>query len=236
MNLHLKNVICVLFFFSFMLNVNAQEKKITGVVSDSSGPLPGVNVILKGTTTGTETDFDGKYSLNAKEGDILVFSFVGMKVTEKVVDAGSELNVLMQENANLLEEIVIVGYGSTSKKDLTGSVATIGVEQLQDKPVANVTQALQGKTSGLQIVSTGGRAGDATQISIRGNGSLSASNSALYIIDGVPHRKSSLTLAEERRLEMSFEWTRWEDLKLEGKTSYILPYPTRAVDSNPLLK
>ncbi|MEQ3498393.1 TonB-dependent receptor [Tenacibaculum sp. SSH1-16] len=191
MNLHLKNVICVLFFFSFMLNVNAQEKKITGVVSDSSGPLPGVNVILKGTTTGTETDFDGKYSLNAKEGDILVFSFVGMKVTEKVVDAGSELNVLMQENANLLEEIVIVGYGSTSKKDLTGSVATIGVEQLQDKPVANVTQALQGKTSGLQIVSTGGRAGDATQISIRGNGSLSASNSALYIIDGVPQEDMS---------------------------------------------
>ena len=191
MNLHLKNVICVLFFFSFLLNINAQEKKITGVVSDSSGPLPGVNVILKGTTTGTETDFDGKYSINAKQGDVLVFTFVGMQAAEKTVGSGSELNVLMQEDSNLLEEIVIVGYGTSSKKDLTGSVATIGVEQLQDKPVANVTQALQGKTSGLQIVSTGGRAGDATQISIRGNGSLSASNNALYIIDGVPQEDMS---------------------------------------------
>ncbi|RLK06793.1 SusC/RagA family TonB-linked outer membrane protein [Tenacibaculum discolor] len=191
MNLHWKNVICVFFFFGFLLNMSAQEKKITGVVSDSAGPLPGVNVILKGTTIGTETDFDGKYSLKAKTGDILVFSFVGMQVTEKTVGTASELNILMKEDTNVLDEIVVVGYGSTSKKDLTGSVATIGVEQLQDKPVANVTQALQGKTSGLQIVSTGGRAGDATQISIRGNGSLSASNSALYVIDGVPQEDMS---------------------------------------------
>ncbi|MFZ3563124.1 SusC/RagA family TonB-linked outer membrane protein [Tenacibaculum finnmarkense] len=186
MNQRYKNVICVLFFLGFLLNINAQQKKITGVVSDSSGLLPGVNVILKGTSTGTETNFDGQYTVAAKQGDVLVFSFVGMKTIEKTVGVASKLNIIMTSDENLLEEIVIVGYGSVSKKDLTGSISTIGVEQLQDKPVANIAQALQGKTSGLQIVSTGGRSGDATQISIRGNGSLSASNNALYVIDGVP--------------------------------------------------
>lgn len=191
MNQRYKNVICVLFFLGFLLNISAQQKKITGIVSDNSGPLPGVNVILKGTTKGTETNFDGEYSVNAKQGDVLVFSFVGMETIEQTVGLDTKLDVMMVGDANLLEEIIIVGYGSRAKKDLTGSISTISIEQLQDKPVANIAQALQGKTSGLQISSTGGRSGDATQISIRGNGSLSASNNALYVIDGVPQEDMS---------------------------------------------
>ncbi|WP_064967073.1 SusC/RagA family TonB-linked outer membrane protein [Tenacibaculum ovolyticum] len=191
MNQRYKNVVCVLFFLGFLLNTYAQQKEITGTVSDSSGLLPGVNVILKGTTKGTETNFDGEYSVKAKQGDVLVFSFVGMKTVEKTVGLSSELNVVLVGDDNILDEIVVVGYGSTSKRDLTGSVSSIGVEQLEDKPVANIAQALQGKTSGLQISSTGGRSGDATQISIRGNGSLSASNNALYVIDGVPQEDMS---------------------------------------------
>ncbi|CAL2106142.1 TonB-dependent starch-binding outer membrane protein SusC [Tenacibaculum sp. 190524A02b] len=186
MNSRYRNVICVFLFFSFLLNINAQQKKIAGTVSDSTGPLPGVNVILKGTMNGTETDFEGNYLINAKQGDVLVFSFVGMKTVEKAVGTQTTINVLLEDDNDMLEEIVVVGYGSVAKKDLTGAISTIGIEQLEDKPVASVTQALQGATSGLQIVSTGGRTGDATQISIRGNGSLSASNNALYVIDGVP--------------------------------------------------
>lgn len=174
----------------------AQEKQISGTVSDETGPLPGVSVIIKGTTTGAETDFDGAYRITAKQGDVLVFSYVGMNDSQKTVGASSLLNVIMT-SSNLLEEVVIVGYGTTSKKDLTGSISTISAATLEDKPVADIAQALQGKSAGLQIVSTGGRSGDGTQISIRGNGSLSASNSALYIIDGVPQESMGSVSTED---------------------------------------
>ncbi len=164
----------------------AQQKTVTGKISDASGPLPGVTVIVKGTKTGTQSDFDGNYSINASTGAVLQFSFVGMKTAEKTVGSTKVMNIVMQESAEALEEVVIVGYGSTAKKDLTGAISTISSDDLKDKPVASIAQALQGKSPGLQIVSTGGRAGDGTQISIRGNGSLSASNSALYVIDGLP--------------------------------------------------
>lgn len=185
MNSRFNKVIGVLFFLGFILNTNAQ-KTITGVVSDSSGTLPGVNVLIKGTSQGAETDFDGKYAVKATKGQVLVFSFVGMKTVEKTVGESSVINVLMQEDQNVLDEVVVVGYGSVAKKDLTGAVSTVSVDEIEEKPVASIEQALQGKVSGLQIVSTGGRTGNTTQISIRGNGSLSASNSALYVIDGVP--------------------------------------------------
>lgn len=176
----------LLFFLGIILKVSAQEKLIEGSVSDSSGPLPGVTIMIKGTTKGVETNFDGLFSIKAKTGDTLVFSFVGMMTEEKVIGEATNYNIVMKQDDNILEEVVVVGYGSSSKKDLTGAISTIDVSEVESAPVASINQALQGKTSGLQIVSTGGRAGDATQLSIRGNGSLSASNTALYVIDGVP--------------------------------------------------
>ncbi len=174
----------------------AQERQISGIVSDDTGSLPGVSVIIKGTSTGVETDFDGLYTITAKTGDILSFSYVGMNDVTKKVGASNKLNVTMI-SSNLLEEVIVVGYGTTSKKDLTGSISTISASDLQDKPVADIAQALQGKSAGLQIVSTGGRSGDGTQISIRGNGSLSASNGALYIIDGVPQESMGSISTED---------------------------------------
>ncbi|WP_343330479.1 TonB-dependent receptor [Polaribacter staleyi] len=164
----------------------AQEKTVSGTITDASGPLPGVSVLKKGTNKGVESDFDGKYSIKAKKGDVLVFTYLGYKKTERTVNTSNVINLILTEDESVLEEVIIVGYGTSTKEALTGSVSTISPTQLEEKPVASITQALQGQTAGLQIVSTGGRTGDATQISIRGNGSLSASNSALYIIDGVP--------------------------------------------------
>ncbi|TDQ30128.1 SusC/RagA family TonB-linked outer membrane protein [Tenacibaculum caenipelagi] len=186
MNLHYKNVICVLFFFGFLLNMNAQEKKITGSVSDSAGPLPGVSVILKGTTIGTETDFDGKYSLKVNQGDVLVFSFVGMQTTERTIGLDSELNVLMKEDANLLEEIVIVGYGTTTKQSFTGSAKVVKTEDLEAKSVSNVSQALAGEIAGVNVINTSGQPGTVATIRIRGFGSVNGSRDPLYVVDGVP--------------------------------------------------
>lgn len=166
--------------------MSAQEKKITGVVSDSAGPLPGVNVILKGTTMGTETDFDGKYSLNAKTGDVLVFSFVGMQVTERTVGAGSELNVLMKEDANILDEIVVVGYGTTTKQSFTGTAKVVKTENLEAKSVSNVSQALAGEIAGVNVINTSGQPGTAATIRIRGFGSVNGNRDPLYVVDGVP--------------------------------------------------
>lgn len=166
--------------------MSAQEKKITGVVSDSAGPLPGVNVILKGTTIGTETDFNGEYSLQAKQGDVLVFSFIGMKVTEKTVGAGSAINVLMEEDTNVLDEIVVVGYGTTTKQSFTGTAKVVKAESLEAKSVSNVSQALAGEVAGVNVINTSGQPGTVATIRIRGFGSVNGNRDPLYVVDGVP--------------------------------------------------
>ncbi|MCT4697866.1 SusC/RagA family TonB-linked outer membrane protein [Tenacibaculum haliotis] len=163
----------------------AQDKTISGTVSDESGPLPGVTVMKKGTTQGGETNFDGKYTIKAKIGDVLVFSFVGMKMSEKTVGTSNMINVIMATD-NQLEEIIVLGYTSKSKNELTGNAVTIKADQIENVPVLSIDQALQGKVAGLQISSTSGTPGAVQDIRIRGAGSLSASNSPLYVIDGVP--------------------------------------------------
>jgi TonB-linked SusC/RagA family outer membrane protein len=179
----------LILFFIGLQGVLAQSREVSGVVTsaDDGLSIPGVSVIVKGTTIGTTTDFDGKYSLNVPEGEkVLVFSFVGMQMKEVTITSSTH-NVVMEAETIGMDEVVVVGYGTVKKSELTGSVASVDSEQLMDKPVASVAQALQGKVAGVQIVSTSGRTGDATQISVRGNGSLSASNDVLYIIDGVAH-------------------------------------------------
>lgn len=161
---------------------------LSGVVSDDlSGPLPGVNIKVQGTSNGTATDFDGLYSLsNLKKGDKIDFSFMGFKTFTVVYNGQKTQNITMQEDASQLEEIVVVGYGSVRKKDATGSVSTVTAKDFNKGPVISADQMLQGKVSGLQITNGGGAPGDGATIRIRSGSSISASNDPLYVIDGVP--------------------------------------------------
>ncbi len=163
----------------------AQEKTITGTVTDESGPLPGVSILIKGTTTGAETDFDGNYTIQANTGDVLVFSFIGMSTQERVVGAANTINVVLVAD-NILEEVVVTGYASVRKTEVTGSTVQLKSEEFDMVPVASVDQALQGKVAGLQFSGNSGTPGSTTNIRIRGRSSITAGNEPLYVIDGVP--------------------------------------------------
>ncbi|CAM1348928.1 SusC/RagA family TonB-linked outer membrane protein [Tenacibaculum halocynthiae] len=177
---------------AFLVHVTyAQDKVISGSVSDESGPLPGVTILKKGTTQGTETDFDGNYSLKVKVGDVLVYSFVGMKSEERTVGSANSINVKL-ENDNVLEEIIVTGYGTVKKNELTGSTVQINAEDIEQVPVASIDQVLQGKVAGLTLNSTSGTPGSVQNIRIRGISSITAGNEPLYVIDGVPMSNPNL--------------------------------------------
>jgi TonB-linked SusC/RagA family outer membrane protein len=163
----------------------AQEKTVKGLVSDATGPIPGVNVIVKGTKSGTQTDFTGAYSIKAKEGDVLVFSFIGMTETSATVGASNTVNVKMQEGV-VLNEVIVVGYGTTTNKTFTGTAKQINAEVLDRKSVTNVSQALAGEIAGVRVVNTSGQPGSSATIRIRGIGSVNANKDPLYVVDGVP--------------------------------------------------
>ncbi len=163
----------------------AQEKTISGIVTDESGGLPGVSVLIKGTTTGTETDFDGNYTIKANTGDVLVFSFVSMKSAERTVGLPSTINVTMVSD-NLLEEVIVVGYGTTTKQSFTGSAKTIKAAELEKRSVSNISQALAGEVAGVNVITTSGQPGSSATIRIRGFGSVNGNRSPLYVVDGVP--------------------------------------------------
>ena len=162
--------------------------QVSGRATDSSGsPLPGVTVIVKGTTQGTITDTDGNYSLaNVSSDGTLVFSFVGMKTQEIPVAGKSVVNVTLAEDAVGIEEVVAVGYGTMKRSDLTGSIGSIGSEIISNKPVMSVDQSLQGKIAGVNVSQLNHAPGETTTIRIRGGNSLSASNSPLWVVDGYP--------------------------------------------------
>lgn len=171
---------------AFVVQVSlAQEKKISGTVSDESGPLPGVTVFLKGTVQGTETDFNGKYTIKAETGSILSFSFVGMKTVEKTVGGGSTINVTL-ESANVLEEVVVTGYKQESRGEITGAVSKVDSELLKTVVTPSVEQALQGNVAGLNVVASSGTPGATANIRVRGISSINADNNPLYVVDGVP--------------------------------------------------
>ncbi|MDO6518313.1 SusC/RagA family TonB-linked outer membrane protein [Zobellia uliginosa] len=164
---------------------DAFQSTITGTVLDSSGlPLPGANVIVKGTTIGTQTDFDGNYSLNAEDGAILVFSYIGFKNQEVTLNGQTTVDVTMVEDAAALEEVVVVGYGTQRKQDLTGAVSVVKVDELAQQPSGQVTSQLQGRVSGVTITG-GGQPGESPQIKIRGSNTF-GNNTPLYVVDGIP--------------------------------------------------
>jgi len=163
----------------------AQTRTVTGKVVDNSGqPLPGVNIVIKGTTTGTITDFDGKYKVDAKASDVLVFSFLGY-VSQEIPAANSIINVTLKEDTKALDEVVVVGYGTQKKSDITGAVASVGEDQLKGQPVTNVSQALQGRVAGVQITSNSGAPGSSMHVRIRGIGTINNAD-PLYVVDGLP--------------------------------------------------
>ncbi|WBL21923.1 SusC/RagA family TonB-linked outer membrane protein [Zunongwangia sp. HRR-M8] len=174
--------------------VFAQEKTVTGTVIDEDGlPLPGVNVIEKGTNNGVQTNFDGNYSIEVEQGSVLVFSYVGFASQEQKVGSKSSIDITLSVDAAALDEVVVMGYVSKRKDDMTGSSVQVDANVLQETTAASIDQALQGKVAGLQISSTSGTPGSTQDIRIRGISSITAGNEPLYVIDGVPVINSNVS-------------------------------------------
>ncbi|AYN66500.1 TonB-dependent receptor [Euzebyella marina] len=172
---------CTYFGFS-------QTKTITGTVSDTSGPIPGVNVLVKGTTNGVVTDFDGEFTLmNVPDDAVLVFSYLGYKTQEVPVAGQENLNINLEEDTQALEEVIVVGYGTQKKSNVVGSVTSVDVEESTTVPTTNVSEMLRGRAAGVQVNLGDARPGGASNIVIRGNVSVAPNgNSPLIIVDGLP--------------------------------------------------
>lgn len=185
-------------FLALVVQISfAQEKTITGTVTDNSGPLPGVSVLVKGTNTGTDTDFSGNYTIKAKSTDVLVFRYLGYKTLEKRVGNSNIVNVQLQEDSSVLEEVVVVAYGTTTKEAFTGSATVVGAEELALRNVTSPIAAIEGKATGVQFTSTNGQPGSTPSIVIRGVGTLNGSTDPLFIVDGVQYEGSLNTINQE---------------------------------------
>ncbi|MEL0652106.1 TonB-dependent receptor [Algibacter sp. TI.3.09] len=183
-----KKVYLLLLAFCFAFTVNAQQKTITGTVTSETDntPLPGVNVLVKGTSTGASTDFDGNYTINVSDSQaVLSFSYVGFATKEIKVGNNTKVNVALAEDLAALDEVVVVGYGARKKSDITGAVSSVKSEELNAFPVLDATQALQGRAAGVVVQSNnGGEPGAPINIKVRGNTSIGASSGPLIVVDG----------------------------------------------------
>ncbi|MBW6490346.1 MAG: TonB-dependent receptor [Lentimicrobium sp.] len=182
----IKLLFILMFVMGFLPLAMAQQIKVSGQVksADDGETLPGVTVVVKGTTTGAATDLDGRYSLDVPSTATLVFSFVGMETQEIAVQGKTTINVALSSSASMLDEVVVVGYGSSKRLDLTGSITTVKAKDLAYQAVANPAQALQGKVAGVQVTNSGSP-GSSPVIRIRGLGTVSSSSSPLYVVDGI---------------------------------------------------
>ena len=170
-----------------LLSVAVQARVISGTVKDQTGEtIISASVVVKGTTLGTVTDFDGNYTLDVPDdAKVLVFSYIGMK-TQELNITGDVMNVVLSENSEVLEEVVVTGYGTTKKRDLVTAVSSVGSDQLKDIPVTTAAEALQGKLAGVSVVTTEGSPDADVKIRVRGGTSLTQSSDPLYIVDGFP--------------------------------------------------
>ncbi|HEA29484.1 MAG TPA: SusC/RagA family TonB-linked outer membrane protein, partial [Leeuwenhoekiella sp.] len=182
---HLKLLIfCLVFTGSQM--IFAQSNEITGTVTDGAGmPIIGANVLVQDTSVGAATDFDGNYTIDASAGDVLIFSYIGFKPKEVTVGNSQTIDVMLEEDSQSLDEVVVVAYGTSTKKDLTGAVSTVSSEELTNFPSTNVDQALQGKSAGIQVTQNSGAPGSGISVNIRGVGSF-GNVTPLYVVDGFP--------------------------------------------------
>lgn len=167
------------------VNTFAQQIVVKGIVKDTTGePIIGANVIVKGTTNGTITDFDGNFLLNANKGDIIIISFIGYRSQE--AQAAASMNIILKDDTELLDEVVVIGYGSVKKDDLSGSVVAIKAEEMNKGAVTSPQELIMGKVPGLSVSQGDGAPGAGSTIRIRGGASLNASNDPLIVIDGIP--------------------------------------------------
>lgn len=189
--------------FGASIHLLAQDK-ITGTVTHASGlPIPGVNIIVKGTNIGTTTDFDGYYEIMAESRNVLLFSYLGFVDVEKIVSAITTINVVLEENTENLEQIVLIGYGAQRKLDVNGSISTIQVSDIADVPQPSVDQLLQGRAAGVTVSQNSGKPGSAISVKIRGLTSINGSNEPLYVIDGVPISGDSRNSSTSGRTDAS---------------------------------
>ena len=180
--------------------VNAQDKTLTGKVisSEDNQPLPGVNVVVKGTTQGTITDFDGNFTLKvSNEAEVLVFSFMGMETQEIPIGSQATFNITLEPESSGMDEVVVVAYGTSKKSSFTGSASQVKGAELEKMKVSDVSKALEGKVAGVQSSSSSGTPGSSAKILIRGIGSISASQNPLIVVDGVPYEGSLNSISQQ---------------------------------------
>ncbi len=193
MKLNFKWIFTLLLVFALQVTFS-QEKTITGVVSDDTGSIPGANVLIEGTNRGVQTDLDGKYSIKAKVGEKLVYSFVGLQNQTITVGASSVINVKLKPEGQVLTEVVVTSQGIKKEKKALGyAVNTIKAEEFAAKPSTDVARALTGKAPGVNIQQTSGLSGSGTNIIIRGYSSITGSNQPLFVVDGIPFNADTNT-------------------------------------------
>jgi TonB-dependent starch-binding outer membrane protein SusC len=178
---------CLMAFVAMLCASVAYSQSVSGKVTDGSGPLPGVSILVKGTTNGTQTNFDGTYTISNIGSDaILIYSYIGFKSQEISASGKSNINVTLKEESNKLSEVVVIGYGTVKKKDATGAVDQITSKNFDNVAATSPAELLRGKVAGVQITQSSGEPGSATSIRIRGNSSIRSGNNPLIVVDGVP--------------------------------------------------
>ena len=203
----LKSATALLVLSMLCLVSFAQGVQVQGIVKDATGePMIGVSVVVKGTTNGTVTGLDGDFILSGvKKSDVIMFTYIGYKNKEVKYDGQTQLNVTMDEDTEMLDEVVVIGYGTVNKRDLTGSVASVSAEDIAAVPVSSATEALTGKLAGVNITMTEGSPDAEVKIRVRGGGSLSQDNSPLYIVDGFPVS----SISDIAPTESQSTWCQW---------------------------
>ena len=181
------SILLALLALFFNSNSYAQDQQIKGSVSGESNlPLPGANILVKGTSRGAQTDFDGNYTISASKKDVLVFSYVGYTTQEIVVSDKTDINVTLVLNADLLDEVLVVGYGKSTKRNITDNVASVSATDINNIPVPSVQSTLSGKASGVQVTQVNGKAESGIKVRVRGVATISSSQEPLYVVDGIP--------------------------------------------------
>ena len=177
----------LLLLLALTCHLQAQAQRLTGKVTDAATGegLPGVSVLVKGKTTGTTTDVNGKFSLAIADKPTLIISYVGYIAQTIEVGSRTDLSIELVIDNKTLEEVVVVGYATVNRRDLTGSVSSVGAKQLKDIPLTNAAEALTGRLAGVRVTTSEGAPGADIQIRVRGGGSITQDNSPIYIVDGI---------------------------------------------------
>jgi len=186
----MKKILLTCFMLVFVLHAWAQDRTVSGTVTDAETGegLPGVNVLLKGTGTGMTTDLDGNYKISVpSDGGVLVFTYIGMEQQEIEIGSKSVVDVQMKADVEQLSEVVVVGYGQTTKQAFSGSLKTVDPDKISRKSVSNISQGLAGEVAGVNVVNTSGQPGTEATVRIRGIGSVNGNSDPLYVLDGVPY-------------------------------------------------